>query len=353
MSKRPQAITDLPDAARETPEGDTVPQKLSPGGDGVRSPRFSAEARGGSAGKGLLRPLLLGGSVLGLFLLVALLRSAAGPLIAVLGQARWLSWVDTIPAILGGIEVFLIGLFLALVGYFVFKEFSAYLRLTSVQALRKAAVEQSSPMQRDAREELRERLDSYIAELRARRPAAYSQQAGVVQKRMSEILDPEEWADTLNSFLLREMDEEARRVIVQEAVGVGLTTALSPRGLVDVSIVLWRNARMINRIASIYVGRPGRYGTWMLLRRCLASVALAGTAEGLTDLLPATLPLKGLGAMGQCVVNAIMTCRVGLRAQRECRPLPLDASEKPIQDLTKHVVRRIWDRVKGEDSESA
>ncbi len=48
--------------------------------------------------------------------------------------------------------------------------------------------------------------------------------------------------------LLGPLEQEVDRVIRQQALAVGATTAVSPYGTVDAFIVLWRNANLVNRI---------------------------------------------------------------------------------------------------------
>ena len=116
-------------------------------------------------------------------------------------------------------------------------------------------------------------------------------------------------------------------------------------------IVLWRNVRMIRQIARIYAGRTGRYGTWVLVKRAFQSLLVAGIGESVTDLLPAGLSVRLLGALGQCIGNAFMSCRVGVAAQRECRPLPFSPSRHPLREVTSSVIGQVWRRTTDEKPE--
>jgi len=122
----------------------------------------------------------------------------------------------------------------------------------------------------------------------------------------------------------RRLDEEARQAIQRESFNVGLGTAVSPYGFVDAILVCWRNVRLIRHIAEVYQVRPGAYGTWLILKRVVVAVALADLAqEASTAFLGAFRGIASLiSPVGQGLTNAALTIRLGLLAQRECRPLP-------------------------------
>ena len=199
---------------------------------------------------------------------------------------------------------------------------------------------------------------------------------------MASRSEPGEWVGAASSRLLRDMDERVKAIIEQEARRVGVMTALSPSGPLDTGIVLWRNARLALRIAEIYAVRPGGYGNYRLLRRVVTNMATAGLSQEVMQMLyaaygPAAVeaaskgfrsffdvvgkggmllatvePLTGSllaasGAVGkgvsdfagtaaaqitgpllQGVLNAILTIRIGLAAQNECRLVSLRPEER-------------------------
>lgn len=157
-------------------------------------------------------------------------------------------------------------------------------------------------------------------------------------------------------------------------------------GPLDTCVVLWRTTRLILRIAKIYKVRPGGYGSYRLQRRVARHAVVAGLSEeaiqmryaaygpaaveaaskgfrGLFDwMIPAgwTLashvePITGTlvagalmvgkgtadvaggiaaqiaGPLLQGVLNAILTIRIGLAAQNECRLVALNPQERRTQ----------------------
>lgn len=192
-----------------------------------------------------------------------------------------------------------------------------------------------------------------------------------------EYRDSPLWCDRACESLYAKVDRRVKETIESEAMLVGITTAISPSGPIDVAIVCWRNARLVLKIAELYGVRPGSLGSIRLLRRVATNMALAGLSQEFTQMLyavygptvagaavrgaataadalakmgsttavlgePIGILLAAGGAAGkaaaglfatagaqlagpmlQGVLNAILTLRIGLAAQAECRLLPL------------------------------
>lgn len=126
--------------------------------------------------------------------------------------------------------------------------------------------------------------------------------------------------------LLEPLDRKARQVIRQEALGVGLATAVSWNGTIDAFIVLWRNCNLVSRIARIYYGRPGVRGTLSILRdvsgATLASAYLQDLSEAAGGALGSVFG-RTVGVLGGPLLdgglNAVATLRIGYVAKARCR----------------------------------
>lgn len=126
--------------------------------------------------------------------------------------------------------------------------------------------------------------------------------------------------------LFAPLDEEANRVLRNEALAVGVGTAVSMNGVLDAWIVLWRNMALVAKIAEIYYGRPGLRGTLYVLRDVAAGVLVAAKAQGLIEgaagVFGGWFGKAGSALMGPVVdgiLNAAVTVRVGYVAKRRCR----------------------------------
>lgn len=133
--------------------------------------------------------------------------------------------------------------------------------------------------------------------------------------------------------VLAPVDRAAYRLVLAGGRDIGLLTALSPLGLLDGVLVLWRTTVMLRAIARLYGMAPGPAATLSLLRRCLRNALLAGLADVVSH---AALEHVGAGLMallsaraGQGAGNALLSARLGLEAIRQCRPLPFVAEEPP------------------------
>jgi putative membrane protein len=171
-----------------------------------------------------------------------------------------------------------------------------------------------------------------VRALYARRPemaVALERHAG----RAGEVLDADAALVLAEEMLMPALDAEARRAVEAAARQVAAVTALVPLALVDVVAALVANLRMIRRIAEIYGGRAGSFGSWRLMRRVIGHLAATG-AIAIGDDLVSSVAGGGLVArvsrrFGEGVVNGALTARVGIAAIEVCRPLPFRAAAPP------------------------
>jgi putative membrane protein len=129
------------------------------------------------------------------------------------------------------------------------------------------------------------------------------------------------------------LDRAATREVEAAARQVATVTALVPIALADVAAALTSNLRMIRRIAEIYGGRSGFFGSWRLTRAVLSHLVATGAVAVGDDLLEPFLGGSVLGKIsrrfGEGVVNGALTARVGVAAMEVCRPLPFNATARP------------------------
>lgn len=140
--------------------------------------------------------------------------------------------------------------------------------------------------------------------------------------------------------LLAPLDEEANRLIRQEALAVGLATAVSMNGTVDAFIVLWRNANLVARLAAVYHGRPGVRGSLMILRDVAAGMLVAGQVQGAAESMANLFGKSGVGLAGPLAeggVNALATVRIGYVGKARCRAYR-PWSDDALPDILKSVL---------------
>ena len=227
----------------------------------------------------------------------------------------WVALALVAVAVLGG-------LLLAL------REWGAFLRLGRLDALRVRAVEARAAADL---KEARRVVSGLVSLYAARGDTAWGRAR--LTEREGEVMDADALLSLAERELMTTLDAEARLVIEGAARQVATVTALVPLALADVATALVANLRMIRRIAEIYGGRSGSFGSLKLLRRVFGSLVAAG-ALALTDDMIGSVAGGGVLSklsrrFGEGLVNGALTARVGLAAMELCRPLPFVTLERP------------------------
>ena len=233
---------------------------------------------------------------------------------------------------LGWVVAGLVATAAVLLGAIATREARGYMRLGAFERLRESGRRlQAEPRDHEAGRNFGEELERFLDYLERQAGPAMLTRVESLRERMDLADDPVEWLDDSERVVLSPLDEEAWELIRREAVNVGLATAISPSGFVDAVIALWRNLRLIRRVADVYRVRAGTWGTLMIMRRALASVLVADLAQEATALLLGAgrsfASLVG-GPLAQGLANATMTVLVGMKAQEQCRPLDLPAESR-------------------------
>jgi len=151
-------------------------------------------------------------------------------------------------------------------------------------------------------------------------------------------------------------DERARNLIHREVVRTGLFIAASPWPAMDLLLVAWRNARMVNAIARIYGLQLSFPARWRLYRMILQNMAFASATETVLDSASegwASNLMVNIGARaGQGVAVALYSLRIGRQAMRASRIAP---EHEPLVDrnLARLILAAIRERSAGAGRRSA
>jgi putative membrane protein len=257
----------------------------------------------------------------------ALATTLIGALVSI---AAWTFITDLLARypLLGAAMTVLMVVFLLVLALIALREMAAFGRLGRLDGLRHSAAQalahEDLAVARDVsdrllrlykgREDTRWGRDRF-AELRGDQLDA----AGLLAVAEIEVLGP--------------LDIAAQREVEAAARQVATVTALVPLALADVAAALTSNLRMIRRIAEIYGGRSGFFGSWRLTRAVLSHLVATGAVAVGDDMLEPILGGSLLGKLsrrfGEGLVNGALTARVGVAAIEVCRPLAFTASERP------------------------
>jgi putative membrane protein len=134
------------------------------------------------------------------------------------------------------------------------------------------------------------------------------------------------WLLHYDAEVLGVLDERVAGRIREEAVVIGLLTAISPRRGLTSLLVLWRQLRLVRSIAVVYGWRPGAVGTFALSRMALTNAALAAGFDELAHFAVQTIPGQAIAVAGgamaaEALANAALTIRLARQAVNSCRPI--------------------------------
>ena len=149
--------------------------------------------------------------------------------------------------------------------------------------------------------------------------------------------------------LLGPLDIAASREVEAAARQVATVTALVPLALADVVAAMTSNLRMIRRVAEIYGGRSGFFGSWRLTRVVLSHLVATGAVavgdDMLEPILGGTMLAKLSRRFGEGLVNGALTARVGVAAMEVCRPMPFSAARRPkVRSIIKRALSGLFSK---------
>lgn len=229
---------------------------------------------------------------------------------------------------LGVIGLGLAGLLLVSLLVLVGRETLALMRLAKVERMHERAVAVLGSDDRPAARALASELKALYA---ARPDMARAR--GELDRHLKDIVDGADLVRLAERALFTETDQRALRLVTEAAKRVSLVTAISPRAVFDVAVVVAQSARLIRALAELYGARPGSVGSWRLARQVAGHLAVTG-GMAVGDTLVQQLIGHGLAArlsakLGEGVINGMMTARVGLATIDLVRPLPFTVLERP------------------------
>lgn len=263
--------------------------------------------------------------------LTRLFWALAGALVAALvSLAAWTFITDLMARypVIGLAMSVLMGMFLLVLALVALREIAAFGRLGRLDGLHHAAA------QALAHEDLvqaRDVTDRLQALYKGREDTRWG------RDRLAELrgdqMDAASLLGVAEAELLAPLDQAAQREVEAAARQVATVTALVPLALADVAAALTSNLRMIRRIAEIYGGRSGFFGSWRLTRAVLSHLVATGAVavgdDMLEPILGGSLLAKLSRRFGEGLVNGALTARVGVAAIEVCRPLPFGAGRRP------------------------
>ncbi len=229
---------------------------------------------------------------------------------------------------LGYAITILLALFCGVLLIIALRELAAFSRLRRVDTIQHRA---EAALASDDLKEARAVNEQLLRLYRGRPDMAWGRNR--LAEQSADVLDADGLLALSEISLLEPLDARAQREVEAAARQVATVTAIVPLALADLIAALTANLRMIRRIAEIYGGRSGFFGSWRLTRTVLTHLVATGAVAVGDDLIGS---VAGGGVLskvsrrfGEGVINGALTARVGVAAMEVCRPLPFNAVERP------------------------
>ena len=250
--------------------------------------------------------------------------------------------------VLGLIATALLAGFVLVLAIIALRELAAFARLRRVDGLHAACEEATArddlPAAREAvgrlkrlyqgRDEMRWGLDR-------------------LAEREADQFDADALLGLAEAELLLPLDALASREVEAAARQVATVTAIVPLALADLITALTANIRMIRRIAEVYGGRAGTFGSLRLTRAVMTHLVATGAVAVGDDLVGSLagghLLSKLSRRFGEGIVNGALTARVGVAAMEVCRPMPFSRGTRPsVTGIVKRALTGLFDKGTGQ-----
>ncbi len=159
-----------------------------------------------------------------------------------------------------------------------------------------------------------------------------SEQEKVWQDALNNQHSDSELLQLYSRLVLSKVDEKALSEIARFSTEAVVLIALSPVAIIDMLIMLWRNLRMINKVAGLYGLKLGYWSRIKLIKQVFVNMVYAGASELVADfgaeMIGADLLGKLSGRLAQGLGAGMLTARLGVKTMQLCRPIPFDDKPK-------------------------
>ena len=272
-----------------------------------------------------------------------LLSTLIGALVSIAAWNFVMGLMASYP-ILGMAMTVLIGAVLLVLALLCLRELAAFSRLARLDGLHHDV---GQALSQDDLKAARSVTDRLVALYKGREDTRWG------RDRLAELrgdqMDAQALLGLAEAELLGPLDIAASREVEAAARQVATVTALVPLALADVAAALTSNLRMIRRVAEIYGGRSGFFGSWRLTRVVLSHLVATGAVavgdDMLEPILGGTVLAKLSRRFGEGLVNGALTARVGVAAMEVCRPMPFSDGRKPkVRGIIKRALSGLFSR---------
>ena len=211
---------------------------------------------------------------------------------------------------------------------FLLREFLALRRLAHLAHLQ----DRVTALYEDGDRKQATALANDLLQLYAKQPSLFRARQSLKQD-LPHLFDADAILAQSEQTLMPPIDQLATHRVHQAAKRVAVVTALSPRALLDIVVVLVETVRMIRAIAQAYGNRPGFVAMLRLSGHIAGNLAVTGgMAAGetlLQQIVGHSLAARLSAKLGEGLLNGILIARIGLVTINLCRPMPFITESQP------------------------
>lgn len=194
--------------------------------------------------------------------------------------------------------------------------------------------------------ESKEAAIDFCAKLSARLPCDLAEnEQGKWQELDLSAFNDAEVMKLYSRNVLSQVDQKALTEIAKFSTEAVVLVALSPIAIIDMLIMLWRNLRLVNKIAALYGLKLGYWSRVKLIKQVIINMAYAGASELVTDLGADLLGAELLGKLSartaQGLGAGMLTARLGIKAMHMCRPIPFDEQAPKLGQVRQKIVSQV------------
>lgn len=145
--------------------------------------------------------------------------------------------------------------------------------------------------------------------------------------------------------VLSKVDEQALNQVAKFSTEAVVMVAVSPVAIVDMLLLMWRNLRMLDKVAGLYGVRLGYWSRIKLIKQVFTNMAYAGASEIIADVGLEMLGVETLGRVSaraaQGLGAGMLTARLGIRTITLCRPIPFTETPPGVGQVRKQVISQV------------
>ncbi|KGK00945.1 YcjF family protein [Thalassotalea sp. ND16A] len=172
----------------------------------------------------------------------------------------------------------------------------------------------------------------------------FEQEESFQQHISSELSEPE-ILSLYSKQVLSKVDDKALAQVAKFSTEAVVLVAVSPVAIIDMMVLMWRNLRMLDKVAGLYGVRLGYWSRIRLIKQVFTNMIYAGASEIIADV---GLEMLGVDTLGRLSTRAaqglgagMLTARLGLRTISLCRPVPFAEKQPGISQVRQQVIGQV------------